>query len=106
MYDTIIIGAGPAGLTAGIYAARREMKTLIIGRELGGQIALASEIENYPGFKKIASADLILKIEEQAKGLGAEIKIDEVKKIEKQGDYFILFTNKEEFKGKTIILTM
>ena len=57
LYDTIIIGAGPAGMTAAIYAARREMKTLIIGKEIGGQIMWASEIENYPGFKKIDNYD-------------------------------------------------
>jgi thioredoxin-disulfide reductase len=107
MYDTIIIGAGPAGMTAAIYAARREMKTLVIGREIGGQMIWASEIENYPGFKTINSYDLISQMQEQVKGLGVEIKTEEVKKIEKteEGD-FILHSGREEYKTKTIIIAM
>ena len=58
IYDTIIIGAGPAGMAAAIYSARREMKTLMIGKEPGGQMMWASEIENYPGFKMIKSLEL------------------------------------------------
>lgn len=107
IYDIIIIGAGPAGMTAGIYAARREMKALIIGKELGGQIIWASEIENYPGFKKINNYDLIVKMQEQVKGLGVEIKTDEIKKIEKISDGdFILYAGKEEYRAKTVIITM
>ena len=107
MFDTIIIGAGPAGFTAGIYAARREMKTMIIAKEPGGQVALASKIENYPGFKSIESYDLITKMQDQVKDLGVEIKIDEVKKIEKQNDgYFALHTAKEKYHSKTIIIAM
>ncbi|MCK4540013.1 thioredoxin-disulfide reductase [Candidatus Parcubacteria bacterium] len=105
MFDTIIIGAGPAGFTAGIYAARREMKTIIIAKEPGGQVALASKIENYPGFKSIESYDLITKMQEQVKALGVDIKITEVKKIEKQNDdSFILYTAKEKYQSKTIII--
>jgi len=107
MFDTIIIGAGPAGFTAGIYAARREMKTMIIAKELGGQVALASKIENYPGFRSIASYDLITKMQDQVKALSVEIKIDEVKKIEKQNDdSFILYTTTKKYRGKTIIIAM
>jgi len=107
MYDTIIIGSGPAGMTAGIYAARREMKTIIIGKESGGQIALASEIENYPGFKKINNYDLIDKITEQVKNLGVAIKNNEVKSIKKQKDgSFILYDGKNEYAAKTIIIAM
>jgi thioredoxin reductase (NADPH) len=106
MYDLIIIGAGPAGFTAGIYAARREMKTLIIGKEPGGQLIWASEIENYPGFKSINNYDLISKMQEQAQNLGVEIKIDEVKKIEKKAESFHLHTNKEVFEAKTIIIAI
>ncbi len=105
MFDTIIIGAGPAGMAAAIYAARREMKTLIIAKEIGGQVALASEIENYPGFKSIKNFDLIDKIKEQVEGLGVEIKNDEVKKVEKR-ENFMLYTNKEQFESRTVILAM
>ncbi|MDP3043687.1 MAG: thioredoxin-disulfide reductase [bacterium] len=106
MYDTIIIGTGPAGFTAGIYAARREMKTLIIGKEMGGQLIWASEIENYPGFKSISSFDLINKMNEQVKALGVEIKSDEVKKIENKDNKFVLHTSRDIYEARTVILAM
>jgi len=107
MHDLIIIGSGPAGMTAGIYAVRREMKTLIIGRELGGQMVWANEIENYPGFEKINSFELINKIKQQAVNFGVEMKNDEVKKIEKTVDgNFLLYTNRETFEAKTVIIAM
>jgi len=106
MYDTIIIGAGAAGLTAGIYAARREMKTLIIGKQVGGQIIWASTIENYPGFKSISSFELIQKMQEQVKSLGVAIKIEEVKSIEQKGSIFSVITDKEEYQGKTVIIAL
>jgi len=107
MYDVIIIGAGPAGMTAAIYGVRREMKILIIGREIGGQIALASEIENYPGFESIKSFELIDRIKQQAINLGAELKVDEVKKIERIDDgTFVLYTSHDKFKAKTIIVAI
>jgi thioredoxin-disulfide reductase len=106
IYDTIIIGSGPAGMTAGIYAARREMKTLIIGKDIGGQVALAGKIENYPGFKSIDNYDLIVKMQEQVMGLGVEMKSSEVKEIKKENDEFIIKTGKDEFKAKTVIVAM
>ena len=107
IYDTIIIGTGPAGMTAAIYAARREMKTLLIGETLGGQIVWASTIENYPGFKSIKSFELINRMKEQVEGLGVEIKNASVQRIEKNDkDEFILHTEKEEFKTKTVIIAM
>ena len=107
MYDLIIIGAGPAGMTAAIYAVRREMKTLIIGREVGGQMVWANEIENYPGFAKIGSFELIDKIKRQVLDFGAELKEDEVKKIERTSEgNFILYTNKETFETKTVLIAM
>jgi len=106
LYDTIIIGAGPAGFTAAIYAARREMKTLIISKDTGGQLILASSIENYPGFRKIDSFELTSKMEDHVKDLGVEIKLSEVQTIKKDGDNFVLYTNNEEFNAKTIIIAM
>lgn len=107
MYDLIIIGSGPAGMTAGIYAARREMKTLIIGKEVGGQMVWANEIENYPGFEKISAFELINKFKQQAISFGVEMKDDEVKQIEKTGDGgFLLHTNRETFEAKTVIIAM
>lgn len=107
MYDLIIIGSGPAGMTAGIYAARREMKTLIIGKEVGGQMVWASEIENYPGFEKISAFDLIRKFKQQTISLGVEMKDDEVKQVERTTDEtFLIHTNRETFEGKTVIVAM
>jgi len=107
IYDTIIIGSGPAGMTAAIFATRREMKTLVIGRELGGQIIWAGEIENYPGFKSIQNYDFIERLRDQTVACGAELKEAEVQKIEKiDDDTFKVITNKEEFLTKTIILTI
>ncbi|MBU2081355.1 thioredoxin-disulfide reductase [Patescibacteria group bacterium] len=106
MYDIIIIGSGAAGMTAGIYAVRRKMKTLIIGRQVGGQIAMASTIENYPGFKTIDSFELIQKMEEQVKSLGVEMKTEEVEEIIKKDDNFLIITNKKQYQCKTVVLAM
>lgn len=107
MFDTIIIGSGPAGLTAAIYASRREMKTLVIGKELGGQIIWAGEIENYPGFKTITNYEFIERFRDHAICCGTELKEAEVKKIIKKDDgTFVVMTNKEEFYAKTVIVAM
>jgi thioredoxin-disulfide reductase len=107
MYDLIIIGAGPAGMTAGIYAARREMKVLIIGAEVGGQMVWASEIENYPGFSKISSFDLIENMRSQTIAAGAEMKIEEVKKIERQDNgNFLIYTSRESFETQAVLVAM
>ena len=107
MYDTIIIGSGPAGMTAGIFAARREMKAIIIGKDLGGQMVWANEIENYPGFKKISGFELIQNFQEQVLALGVEMKSAEVQKIEKtEKNTFLVYFGPEVVEGKTIIITM
>lgn len=107
MYDVIIIGSGPAGMTAGIFAVRREMKTLIIGKELGGQLVWANEIENYPGFETIKSFELIQRIKQQTEKAGVEFKDEEVKQVEKATDgTFIVYTNRESFTAKTVIVSM
>lgn len=107
MFDTIIIGAGPAGMTAAIYASRRMMKALVISKNIGGQVIWASEIKNYPGIGTIGGAELITKMSQQVKDLGVEIKIDEVKKITKNTDgYFTLEAGKGGYQAKTIIVAM
>jgi thioredoxin-disulfide reductase len=104
MYDTIIIGGGAAGLSAAIYAARRQMKTLVLTKDFGGQMMWASVIENYPGYKSISASDLTDKFTEQVRELGVEIKMNEVKKIEKLGDEnFEVSTASEKFSAKTVI---
>lgn len=106
MYDLIIIGGGPAGLTAAIYAARRAMKTLVLAKEFGGQAVYASKVENFPGFDLIPGADLIEKIKAQAEHLGAEVKCAETVEIKKENDIFYV-RDKEgnSYEGRTLILS-
>jgi len=106
MYDLIIIGSGPAGMTAAIYAVRREMKTLVIGKETGGQMIWASEIENYPGFESIKSFELIQRIKDQVVNFGAELKIEEVVRIEKLDKIFRVQTANANYEAKTVLIAM
>ncbi len=105
-YDVIIIGAGPSGLTAGIYAGRANLKTLILEKEIiGGQIALTEKIEDYPGFPEgINAQELIKRFEEHAKKFGAEIIFDEAKEIILDGKYRIVKTSYNEYKSKAVIV--
>ena len=107
MYDSIIIGAGAAGMTAAIYAIRREMKILVISRDVGGQMLWTNEIENYPGYSSISGFELIEKMKKQTLDFGVEMKESDVKKIEvtPAGD-FVVYTNREIFEAKTVIVTM
>ncbi len=104
MYDVVIIGAGPAGLTAGLYTSRRGMKTLIISKDIGGQITRTNEIENYPGFDHITGAQLGMNLFGQVKKFGGKIVFDEAKRIEKNGTEFFVNTIKDRFETKSIIL--
>ncbi|MCX6821754.1 MAG: thioredoxin-disulfide reductase [Candidatus Aenigmarchaeota archaeon] len=104
MYDVIIIGAGPAGLTSAIYTSRRGLKTLILSKDLGGEAINIERIENYPGFKEIEGFKLIKAMEEQVKGFGVEFVYDEVVKITHKGKTFIVKTTEKEYESKTIIL--
>ncbi|MFA6255362.1 MAG: thioredoxin-disulfide reductase [Patescibacteria group bacterium] len=104
LYDIIIIGAGPAGLTAGLYSSRRTLKTLILSKDLGGQAAITYEVENYPGVDLTDGFSLMKRFAESAQKFGAEIKYNEVKKIIKQEDKFLVKTDNEEFIAKTLVL--
>ena len=104
MYDIIIIGAGPAGLTASIYARRSNKKVLVLeARTYGGQIANVLDIENYPVEPHISGFDFATKIYNQALDLGAEIKFEKVVDI-KDGEVKEVITTKETYKTKTIII--
>ncbi|MBU1131840.1 thioredoxin-disulfide reductase [Patescibacteria group bacterium] len=104
-YDVIIIGGACAGLTAGLYSARRALSTLIITREIGGQAGITTDIENYPGTGIISGAELMKKFQEQAESFGAEIKLGEVMKIEKTENGFSLQSSAGEFESRAIILS-
>lgn len=105
IYDLIIIGGGPAGITAGIYAARKKLKTLLITKEWGGQVIKANEIENWPGTKKISGMDLMKNMTEHLKKFEIEIKEGkEVIDLDKKGDNFFVRDNDQEYEAKAVIL--
>ena len=102
MYDIIVIGAGPAGLTAALYALRANKKVLIFEKNTyGGQIINAGVIENYPGVKDITGFDFATNLYEQVTALGGEVKIEEVTRIDKDKN---VFTKDSEYKAKSIII--
>lgn len=106
IYDVVIIGEGPAGLSAGIYAARAKMKTLIVEKEkAGGQIVITEEIANYPGSVENASGpSLIARMVEQADSFGAERVLDTIKEVNFDGKIKVLKGEKNEYKAKTVIV--
>ncbi len=105
MYDVIIVGAGPAGLTAAIYTQRAAKKTLILeGKMYGGQIINTLDIENYPGLPHVSGAELAKKLYEQAKELGAELKFERATGIKIKGQEKIIKTAEGEYSAKAIIL--
>ena len=105
MYDIVIIGAGVAGLTAGIYAKRANKNVLILEKKsYGGQIINASNIENYPGEEHISGFDLATKLYNQNKSLGVDIFYEEAKNIKKENKEFIIETNKNTYRSKALII--
>jgi thioredoxin-disulfide reductase len=105
IYDLIIVGGGPAGITAGIYGARYKLKTLLITKDFGGQIAKkAVPIENYPGFREISGLDLIQKFKEHLEKFEIDIEIDSVIKIGKNENFSVLTEKRKNFESKTVII--
>jgi len=104
MYDAIIVGAGPAGLTAAIYTSRRNLKTLVVSKGLSDQVSETPHIENYPGFEKIEGYKLIQKFEEQVRDFGVKIIFEEVVKITPKKKSFVVKTTQKSYEGKTVIL--
>lgn len=104
MYDVIIIGAGPAGLSAAIYLVRKKMKTLVLTEDFGGQTAKSSEVENYLGFTKLSGADLTEKFVEHAENIGVETKTEIVKSVIKITEGFEIKTADETYQTKSIII--
>lgn len=102
VYDLIIIGAGPAGLSAAIYASRYNLNALVIGDETGGMAAYACKIENYPGFKSVSGIELMNKFKEQIKGL-VDIKQERVIELKKENN-FVITTKENIYKSKAVII--
>jgi len=103
-YDLIIIGAGPAGLTAALYAARYKMDFLVIGKNPGGLIGEAYEICNFPSYGRVKGIELMKNMVDQVKELKVEIKPEEVLDIKKSSEGFEISTNKDTYFAKKIII--
>lgn len=104
-YDIVIIGAGTAGLTAAIYAARAGKKVLILENEsIGGQIATSPKVENYPGFSEISGMEFSDRLYEQASALGVELELDRAEKIIDNGESKSVKTEYGEFNCKAVII--
>lgn len=105
MYELIIIGAGPAGITAAVYATRKQINFLIISQDIGGQTAWSGEVENYTGYQFISGPQLTEKFEEHLRQFKVQSKISEtVARIEKRDDFFEITTDKDKYQTKTVII--
>ena len=104
MQELIIIGGGPAGITAGIYAARKKLNTLLLTKDLTGQVGKTLSIENYPGLFQISGQDLIENFLNHLKNFEIEIKEEEVREIQKKEEFFDVFTIKNNYQAKAIII--
>lgn len=105
IYDVIIIGAGPAGMTAAVYTSRANLSTLMLERGIpGGQMANTEDVENYPGYESILGPDLSNKMFEHAKKFGAEYAYGDVKEVIDGKEYKTIVAGKKEYKARAIIV--
>ncbi|PAV14297.1 thioredoxin reductase [Methanosarcina spelaei] len=105
MYDLIIVGGGPGGLSAGIYAVRFGLNTLVLERsEISGQIALSGLVENYPGFPAISGLELMEKYKTHAQETGVETKITDVLSVRSEGEKKIVSTDSGDLESKAVII--
>lgn len=106
IYDLVIIGAGPAGMSASIYASRYKLNHLIFGTTPGGQMSEIHRLENYPGILSITGAELIMRMNEQIENLGVKLTKESVSSITKENDIFVIETSAKKYQARTIILAM
>ncbi|MFE7373307.1 thioredoxin-disulfide reductase [Bacillus cereus] len=105
IYDVVIIGAGPAGMTAAVYTSRANLSTLMLERGIpGGQMANTEDVENYPGYESILGPDLSNKMFEHAKKFGAEYAYGDVKEVIDGKEYKTIIAGKKEYKARAIIV--
>ena len=106
IYDLVIIGGGPAGMTAAVYAARKKINTLLISKDLGGQVLWTTEVENYMGYQYIEGRQLMDKFKEQVRHFPIDQEIgEEIEKLDKEEKIFSLLTRTgKKFRGKTVII--
>lgn len=107
IYDTVIIGGGPAGLTAALYTARKELRTVIVSNDIGGQILLTNKIENYPGLPSVSGFELADKMENQVKQYPVEFITAGIRSVEIQKDGIFLLHRDDDknLLAKTCIVT-
>ena len=103
LYDCIIIGSGPAGLTAAIYAARACLSVLVLEKEFvsGGQVVNTYEVDNYPGYRGISGFDLGMKFREHAEKLDVEFVMEAVERVDLEKEEKIIYTDQSEYHGRT-----
>ena len=108
LYDCIIIGSGPAGLTAAIYAARACLSVLVLEKEFvsGGQVVNTYEVDNYPGYRGISGFDLGMKFREHAEKLDVEFVMEAVERVDLEKEEKIIYTDQSEYHSRTVILAM
>lgn len=105
MHDIIVIGAGPAGLTACLYALRSGKSVLVFEKEtIGGQIATSPKVENYPSIKQISGMELATNMFDQVMELGVDFEYDEIISVEKNNDIFTVKTSSDSFESKAVII--
>jgi len=104
IYDTTIIGAGPAGINATIYAVRKGMKVMVISKDIGGQVSRVSVIENYIGYQEITGAELTKKFNDHLNKFNFDFKQTEITNIKKSDDLFEIQTDSENISSKTVII--
>ena len=105
IYDLIIIGAGPAGITAAVYAARKKIDTLVVTKDIGGQAALSGDIQNYTGYQFISGPELAEKFEEHMRKFNFDIREnEEVTKLDAKQNNFLIKTDKNGYRAKAVIV--
>lgn len=105
MYDIIVIGAGPAGMTAALYALRADKSVLVIEKgTFGGQITFSPKVENYPGFTEMSGNEFADRLLDQIMGQGAEIELGKVKEIKDLGEKKVVITEDAAFEGRAVII--
>jgi thioredoxin reductase (NADPH) len=106
-YDVIIIGGGPAGLTAGLYTSRARLNTLLVERMIvGGQVMTTTKVENYPGFPGgIDGPELVARFQEHCQEFGLQVTSGEVQKLEDKGDYKVVTVDGNELRARAVIVT-
>ena len=105
MHDVAILGSGPAGLTAAIYAARANLSTQVFtGDSLGGQIATTYDVENYPGFEEITGPDLTMRMQRQAERFGAELVYDQITEVDFDGHPFTLTGRAATYRARSVVV--